>query len=100
LYLAEKAARNAATRHGSQPPPRHLVNAPTRLMKELGHGAGYVYDHDTPEGFSGQNCFPEALPRQQFYHPVERGFERDINRRLVYWERLRRIKVGRDEPGD
>jgi len=61
-------------------------------MKELGYGEGYVYDHDTEHGFSGQNCFPESMPRQHFYKPVERGFERDINRRLAYWEKLRRAK--------
>jgi putative ATPase len=97
LYLADKSARKAVARHGSLPPPRHLVNAPTRLMKQLGHGAGYVYDHDTPEGFAAQNCFPEAMPRQQFYRPVERGFERDVLRRLAYWERLRRRGAQDDE---
>ncbi len=100
LYRAHKAARKAVEHHGSLAPPRHLINAPTRLMKDLGHGEGYIYDHDTPEGFSGQNCFPEAMPRQTFYRPVERGFERDINRRLDYWERLRRTRQRPDEAAD
>ena len=92
IYIAEKAAARAAKRHGSLPPPANILNAPTRTMKELGYGEGYVYDHDTEHGFSGQNCFPESMPRQHFYKPVERGFERDINRRLAYWEKLRRAK--------
>ena len=61
-------------------------------MKEIGYGKGYVYDHDTPEGFSGQNYFPDAMPRQRFYNPPERGFEREILRRLQYWDRLRAEK--------
>jgi len=92
LYTAEKAAARAAKRHGSLPPPANILNAPTKMMKDLGYGEGYVYDHDTEQGFSGQNCFPESMPRQHFYRPVERGFERDINRRLAYWEKLRRAK--------
>jgi len=92
LYTAEKAAARAAKRHGSLPPPANILNAPTKMMKDLGYGEGYVYDHDTEQGFSAQNCFPESMPRQHFYRPVERGFERDINRRLAYWEKLRRAK--------
>ena len=92
LYTAENAAKRAAKRHGSLPPPASILNAPTAMMKNLGYGEGYVYDHDTEHGFSGQNCFPESMPRQHFYRPVERGFERDINRRLAYWEKLRRAK--------
>ncbi|MEX2500084.1 MAG: replication-associated recombination protein A [Wenzhouxiangellaceae bacterium] len=92
IYSAEKAANRAAKRHGSLPPPANILNAPTAMMKDLGYGKGYVYDHDTEHGFSGQNCFPESMPRQQFYRPVERGFERDINRRLAWWEKLRRAK--------
>lgn len=92
LYKAEKAAQRAARKHGSLPPPRNIVNAPTKLMKDLGYGEGYVYEHDTPEGFSGQNCFPESMPRQHFYHPVERGFEREVIKRLEYWEKLRQRK--------
>ncbi|MDT8451054.1 MAG: replication-associated recombination protein A [Wenzhouxiangellaceae bacterium] len=93
LYKAEKAAMRAARKHGSLPPPRNIVNAPTKLMKDLGYGEGYVYEHDTPEGFSGQNCFPESMPRQHFYRPVERGFEREVVKRLEYWEKLRQRKV-------
>jgi len=92
VYAAEKAAARAAKRHGSLPPPANILNAPTKMMKELGYGKGYVYDHDTEHGFSGQNCFPESMPRQHFYRPVERGFERDIKRRLAWWEKLRRTK--------
>jgi len=89
LYKAEKAATRAARKHGSLPPPKNIVNAPTRLMKELGYGEGYVYEHDTPEAFSGQNCFPETMRRERYYRPVERGFEREVIKRLEYWERLR-----------
>jgi len=92
LYRAEKAAGRAAKQHGSLPPPANIVNAPTGMMRELGHGKGYVYEHDTKEGFSGQNCFPEGLPRQHFYRPVERGFEREVIKRLAYWEKLRSKK--------
>ena len=70
-------------------PPKHILNAPTRLMKEEGYGAGYRYDHDEEGGFSGQNYFPDGMDRQRFYSPVERGFERDIRKRLDYWARLR-----------
>ena len=66
-----------------------IVNAPTTLMKELGHGAGYAYDHDAPDAFSGQNYFPDAMGRARFYAPVERGFEREIGKRLEWWARLR-----------
>lgn len=89
LYKAEKAAARAARAHGSLAPPKNIVNAPTKLMKELGYGRGYVYEHDTPEAFSGQNCFPESMRRERYYHPAERGFEREIIKRLEYWERLR-----------
>ena len=85
-------ARKAAKEFYSLTPPAHILNAPTRLMKEIGYGKGYVYDHDTPEGFSGQNYFPDAMPRQRFYNPPERGFEREILRRLQYWDRLRAEK--------
>jgi putative ATPase len=70
-------------------PPMHILNAPTRLMRDLGYGAGYVYDHTTEEGFSGQNYFPDGVPRQNFYQPGERGFEREIRKRLGYWDKLR-----------
>ena len=74
-------------------PPKHILNAPTKMMKEQGYGAGYAYDHDTESGFSGQNYFPETMARQDFYRPVERGFEREIIKRLNYWAELRRRKA-------
>lgn len=88
-YLAFKGAMKAAKETGSVAPPAHILNAPTKLMKELGYGAGYEYDHDQPDAFSGQNYFPDDMKRQRFYQPVERGFERDIAKRLAYWEKLR-----------
>jgi putative ATPase len=88
-YVAQKAAWKAARESGSLPPPKHIVNAPTKLMKELGHGAGYAYDHDAPDGFSGAEYFPEQLGRKRFYTPTERGRERAIAERLAEWERLR-----------
>ncbi len=88
-YKAWGKAQQAAKKFGSLTPPAHILNAPTRLMKEIGYGKGYLYDHDTAEGFSGQNYFPEKMARQRFYEPPERGFEREIRRRLAYWERLR-----------
>jgi putative ATPase len=89
LYTALGAAQRAAKGTGSLMPPAHILNAPTKLMKNLGYGAGYAYDHDTEDGFSGQNYFPDTMPRQQFYQPVERGFEREIGKRLAYWAKLR-----------
>lgn len=91
-YLAYKAARVAAQKTGSLMPPKHILNAPTKLMKTIGYGDGYQYDHDAEDGFSGQNYFPEAMERADFYQPVERGFERDILKRLAYWDRLRQEK--------
>ena len=88
------AAKRAAKEFSSLTPPAHILNAPTKMMKDLGYGKGYIYDHDTPEGFSGQNYFPEAMGRKRFYRPVERGFEREISRRLAYWENLRSKKNG------
>ncbi len=88
-YVAQKNAMRAAVTHGALMPPPHILNAPTKLMTQLGYGAGYAYDHDTREGFSGQNYFPTEMPRQQFYQPVERGFEREIVKRLIYWNKLR-----------
>jgi putative ATPase len=88
-YSAYKQAMRAAKETGSLNPPAHILNAPTKLMKEIGYGAGYQYDHDQAEGFSGQNYFPDGMPRQNFYQPVERGFEREIGKRLAYWNRLR-----------
>ena len=89
-YVAWGAARRAAKEHGSLMPPKHILNAPTKLMQDIGYGEGYDYDHDTPEGFSGQNYFPDEMKREEFYHPVERGFERDIKKRLAYWDELRK----------
>ncbi len=83
-YKAEKAAGRAARDTGSLMPPKHILNAPTGLMKDLGYGEGYVYDHDTDAGFSGQDYFPEGMARQSFYRPGERGFEREIAKRLAY----------------
>ncbi len=88
-YKAFGAAMRAAKEHGSLLPPRHILNAPTKLMREEGYGAGYEYDHDAPEGFSGQDYFPEAMGRRTFYDPPERGFEREIRKRLDYWAKLR-----------
>jgi len=93
-YKAYGAARQVAKTAGSLVPPKHILNAPTGLMKEEGYGRGYAYDHDTEEAFSGQNYFPDALPRQQFYNPPERGFEREIRKRLDYWAKLRRDRDG------
>jgi putative ATPase len=100
IYLASAPKSNAAYRAfgeacemaretGSLMPPLHILNAPTRLMRDLGYGKGYVYDHATEEGFSGQNYFPEGVSRRNFYRPEERGFEREIKKRLDYWEKLR-----------
>jgi putative ATPase len=93
-YTAYGAAMRTAKEHGSLLPPKHILNAPTRLMKDEGYGRGYAYDHDTEEAFSGRNYFPDALPRQTFYDPPERGFEREIRKRLDYWAKLRREKGG------
>jgi putative ATPase len=95
IYTAFKAAQAAATTHGSLPPPKIILNAPTGLMKAEGYGDGYRYDHDEPDAFSGQDYFPERLARQFFYRPVDRGFEREINKRLDYWSRLRAERGGR-----
>jgi putative ATPase len=88
-YKAYGAVMRAAKETGSLMPPMHILNAPTKMMKELGYSKGYVYDHDTAEGFSGQNYFPDGMERRKFYSPVERGFEREVKKRLEYWERLR-----------
>jgi putative ATPase len=89
-YTAYGAAQRVALETGSLAPPKHILNAPTTLMKKQGYGAGYEYDHDTPEGFSGQDYFPDEMVRQRFYDPPERGFEREIRKRLDYWAKLRR----------
>jgi putative ATPase len=89
VYKAHGAAMRAAGEHGSLMPPAHILNAPTKLMKNLGYGKGYEYDHEAEEGFSGQNYFPDGMARQQFYAPKETGFEREIAKRLDYWAKLR-----------
>ncbi|WP_413720591.1 replication-associated recombination protein A [Silicimonas sp. MF1-12-2] len=88
-YTAYKAAMKAARETGSEPPPKHILNAPTKMMKEQGYGEGYAYDHDAEDGFSGQNYFPEGMKRGIYYQPVERGFERELKRRLDYFVKLR-----------
>jgi len=88
-YVAYKAAMKEAGKTGSEPPPKHILNAPTGLMKEQGYGDGYAYDHDAQDGFSGQNYFPESMKRPVLYQPVERGFERELKKRLDYFARLR-----------
>ena len=93
-YAAFGAAMQVAKNAGSLLPPKHILNAPTNLMKSEGYGRGYSYDHDTDEAFSGQNYFPDALPRQQFYNPPERGFEREIRKRLDYWAKMRKERGG------
>ncbi|QQM29422.1 replication-associated recombination protein A [Martelella lutilitoris] len=94
VYTAFKAAMRAAKEHGSLLPPKHILNAPTKLMKSEGYGDGYRYDHDEPDAFSGQDYFPTEMGRQKFYQPPERGFEREINKRLQWWEKLRRERNG------
>ncbi len=89
-YRAQGAAYAAAQSSGSLMPPKNILNAPTKMMKNLGYGSGYVYEPNTESGFSGQNCFPEGMHRQTFYRPIERGFEREIKKRLDYWESLRK----------
>jgi putative ATPase len=95
-YVAYKESVGAAKETGSLMPPKHSLNAPTKLMREIGYGEGYAYDHNAAEGFSGQDYFPEGMDRQQFYRPVERGFEREIKKRLDYWAKLRRQRQGGD----
>jgi putative ATPase len=95
LYVGLGAARAAAQETGSLMPPKHILNAPTRLMKELGYAEGYAYDHDLAEGFSGQNYFPDGMARRELYRPTERGFEREVRKRLEYWAKLR---ARRDAP--
>jgi putative ATPase len=88
-YMALHASKAAAKKTGSLPPPKHAMNAPTNLMKSEGYSDGYIYDHNTPEGFSGLSYFPDDFPREEFYQPPQRGFEREINKRLEYWNKLR-----------
>jgi putative ATPase len=95
VYSALSAAKGAAAEHGSLMPPAHILNAPIKLMKNLGYGKGYEYDHAAEESFSGQNYFPDGLARQQFYEPRDTGFEREIAKRLEYWAKLRAKKSNR-----
>lgn len=88
-YVAYKAASKDAKANGSLMPPAHILNAPTKMMKDIGYGEGYQYDPDMPDGFSGQDYFPSEMGRKHYYQPVERGFERDIQKRLEYWAKLR-----------
>ena len=88
-YVAYKGARKSAKETGSEPPPKHILNAPTKMMKEQGYGAGYAYDHDAEDGFSGQNYFPESMARPALYAPVERGYERELKKRMEYFAKLR-----------
>lgn len=88
-YMAFKASVTDAKENGSLMPPKHILNAPTKFMKQEGYGAGYVYDHNTEAGFSGQSYFPDDMPRKQYYQPLERGFEREIVKRLRYWGKMR-----------
>ncbi len=93
-YMAYKHARADARQTGSQPPPLHIRNAPTKLMKDIGYGTGYAYDHDAEDGFSGQNYFPDGMKRPAYYHPAERGFERDLKKRIDYFAKLREKRTG------
>ena len=93
-YVAFKAAMAAARDTGSEPPPKHILNAPTRMMKDIGYGAGYQYDHDAEDGFSGQTYFPETMRRPVYYQPEERGFERELKKRIDYFVKLRARRTG------
>lgn len=97
-YKAEKAVKKTAKATGSLMPPAHILNAPTKMMKDMGYGAGYAYDHDTDAGVSGQNYFPDDMKRQEFYKPVERGFEREIQKRLAYFSRIRADYAAKAKP--
>jgi putative ATPase len=99
-YSALGAARRAAEASGSLDPPKHILNAPTRLMKELGYGAGYEYDHQSEGAFSGQDYFPEEMERETFYNPPDRGFEREIRKRLDYWAKLRAKRAQSESSGE
>jgi len=97
VYVAQGAAMKAAGEHGSLMPPAHILNAPTKLMKKLGYGKGYEYDHAAEDAFSGQNYFPDGMQRQNFYQPKDTGFEREIQKRLEYWAKLRTKRAGQAE---
>lgn len=96
-YMAYNSAMRAAKAHGSLAPPKHILNAPTRLMKDEGYGDGYEYDHNAEDGFSGQNYFPDEIERETFYDPPERGFERDLRKRLIYFESRRRKRLDEEQ---
>ena len=89
VYKAWNETLQFTKKNPYNPPPMSILNAPTKIMKDLGYGKGYVYDHETENGFSGQNCFPENVTRETFYHPIERGYEREIKKRLNWWNKLR-----------
>jgi putative ATPase len=97
VYRAFGGATQAARESGSLMPPKHILNAPTRLMRDLGYGRGYAYDHDTEEGFSGQNYFPDEMPRRTVYRPTDRGMEKAVAERLRRWAELRRRAQGGDD---
>lgn len=92
VYLAFKAAQSDAAGSSHLPPPKHILNGTNSSTKKLGYGRGYKYDHDEPDGFSGQNYFPDTMNRQKYYHPVERGFEREMDKRIRYFAELRKIR--------
>jgi putative ATPase len=94
VYVAYKAARAAARETGSLMPPKHILNAPTKMMKDIGYGSGYAYDHDAEDGFSGQDYFPEGMKRPVYYLPPERGFERELKKRVEYFAKLREKRRG------
>jgi putative ATPase len=88
-YVAQKSAWRSAKETGSLTPPAHILNAPTKLMKDIGYGKGYAYDHDTDEGFSGQDYWPDEMAPQAFYQPTDRGFEAKLRERIAYWNEMR-----------
>ena len=92
LGIGFAAAKQLAMQTGSLAPPKHILNAPTKLMKDLGYGAGYSYDHDAPDGFSGDNYWPDGMAPVDFYRPVDRGFEKRIAERIAWWDERRRLK--------
>jgi putative ATPase len=92
VYLAYNSALQDAKIKGSIPPPKHILNAPTKVMKDLGYGDGHIYDHDAPNKFSGQNYFPKDLEGSVYYSPLEKGFEREMKKRMAYWRNLKANK--------
>ena len=97
VYVAYKQSRKFVKANGNFMPPKHILNAPTKMMAEQDYGKGYQYDHDSPNAFSGQEFFPDELTRQQFYQPVERGFEREIAKRVNWWHKQRNIRNSSNE---